>query len=59
MKTMKYDYKLRPDREQIILDIKTIMKELATINLDISDMNKNWINDANDYLKTLCEMIDF
>lgn len=49
----------REQRVNTILEIKEIMKKLATMNESISDGNKTWIKDANDNLKTLCEMLDY
>ena len=49
----------KEQRIKTILEIKEIMKHLANINLEISEMNRNWINDANDNLKTLCELLNY
>ena len=50
------------DKEQrikTILEIKEIMKSLATINDRISETSKSFIKDATEELKTLCEMLNY
>lgn len=45
--------------KQTILELKRIMKELATISDGMREENKSFIRNAIYEIKTLCEIIDY
>lgn len=49
----------KEQRIRIILEVKEIMKKLATINDEVNPNNKVWIKDVNENLKTLCELLNY
>ncbi len=49
----------KEQRIEVILEVKEIMKKLATINDKVNPNNRGFINGCNDDLKTLCELLDY
>jgi len=42
-----------------IMELKDVMKRLATINEKVSEMNKDYLKNATEEIKTLCELLNY